>query len=447
MKNVRLLIFLAFIIIPLLVSVKPVNGEGSGKRVYIIPVRQEIERGLEAFLNRSIQDAEQARADHIIFEINTPGGMVDSANKIAEIIRDTKIPTTAYITKDAFSAGAYIALNADEIVMKPSTTMGAAAVIDSRGNTAGKKAESAWIAEMEAAAELNNRDPKYARAMADDDIDIKELGLKKGDLLTLTANQAIKVGYAEKIVKDRSELLSYLNLEDAAVTEEQLSLAEKVARFVTSPIVVSILLSVGFLGLVLELFMPGFGVAGIIGLTSLFLYFFGHLLAGLAGWESIALFILGIVLLLLEIFVPGGIIGILGLAAVIGGLVMAAGSITTIAIAMGIAFVVTLLGAFLFLKYVGYNGPLKKLILFDSTSTEKGYVSSKQRQELTGKIAKSITPLRPAGTAELEGEFLDVVTEGSFIQKDKNIKIVKVQGARIVVREIKEDLHEDKGGV
>ncbi|MGG1573579.1 NfeD family protein [Fictibacillus sp. NRS-1165] len=441
MRYGRFLFFLAIIIIPLMASVQPASGEGSGQKVYVIPVQQEIERGLEAFLKRSIKDAENAGADHIIFEINTPGGRVDSASKIAEIIRDTKIPTTAYIVKEAFSAGAYIALNADEIVMKPSTAIGSAAVIDSRGNTAGKKAKSAWIAEMEAAAELNNRDPKYARAMADDDMEIRELGLKRGELLTMTANQAVKVGYAERIVNNRSELLSYLKLEDASVTKEKQSLAEKVARFVTNPVVVPILLSIGFLGMVIELFTAGFGIAGIIGISSMFLYFFGHLLAGLAGWESIALFILGIILLLLEVFVPGGIVGILGLAAVIASLVMAAGSITTIVTSMGIALLVTILGAFLFLKFFGYKGPLRKLVLFDSTSTEKGYISSKQRQDLTGRIAESITPLRPSGTAELDGEYLDVVTEGSFIQKGKPVRIVKVQGSRIVVREVK-DYHE-----
>ncbi|MDN4525440.1 nodulation protein NfeD [Fictibacillus sp. NE201] len=445
MRIIRLLFFLGLMIIPLLTIIKPAAGEGNGKTVYVIPVQQEIERGLEAFLERTIDDAEKAGADHIIFEINTPGGRVDSANKIAQLIRNTKIPTTAYIIKDAFSAGAYIALNANEIVMKPSTMMGSAAVINAQGNTAGKKAESAWIAEMEAAAELNNRDPKYARAMADENIEIKELGLEKGKLLTLTANQALKVGYAENIVDDRQELLSYLKLDDAKVTEVNLSLAEKVARVVTSPIVVAILFSIGFLGLAIELFTPGFGIAGTIGLLSLSLYFFGHMIAGLAGWESIALFVLGLVFLFLEIFVPGGIIGLLGVIAVIAGLVMAAGSVTTVAISIGIAVVVTVIGSFIFLKYFGYRGPLRKLILFDSTSTEKGYVSNDQRADLTGRIAESITPLRPSGTAELDGEYLDVVTEGSFIQKGKKLKIVKVQGSRIVVREVKEDVLE-KGG-
>ncbi|WP_425589800.1 NfeD family protein [Fictibacillus fluitans] len=445
LRIIRLLFFLGLMIIPLLTIIKPAAGEGNGKTVYVIPVQQEIERGLEAFLERTIDDAEKAGADHIIFEINTPGGRVDSANKIAQLIRNTKIPTTAYIIKDAFSAGAYIALNANEIVMKPSTMMGSAAVINAQGNTAGKKAESAWIAEMEAAAELNNRDPKYARAMADENIEIKELGLEKGKLLTLTANQALKVGYAENIVDDRQELLSYLKLDDAKVTEVNLSLAEKVARVVTSPIVVAILFSIGFLGLAIELFTPGFGIAGTIGLLSLSLYFFGHMIAGLAGWESIALFVLGLVFLFLEIFVPGGIIGLLGVIAVIAGLVMAAGSVTTVAISIGIAVVVTVIGSFIFLKYFGYRGPLRKLILFDSTSTEKGYVSNDQRADLTGRIAESITPLRPSGTAELDGEYLDVVTEGSFIQKGKKLKIVKVQGSRIVVREVKEDVLE-KGG-
>ena len=218
-------------------------SEGKGKTVTFIPVENEVERGLESFLERNIKEAEKNGTDHIVLEIYTPGGRVDAALHIAKLMRETKIPITAYVVKNAFSAGAYIALNADEIVMKPSTTIGSAAVIDQQGNTAGKKAESAWKAEMLAAADLNERNPLYAEAMVSPNVEIPELHLKKGELLTLTAREAIKVGYAEKIAEDREELLAYLGLEDAKIIDAKPTLADKIARFVTNPVVVPILLS------------------------------------------------------------------------------------------------------------------------------------------------------------------------------------------------------------
>ncbi|MBH0168665.1 nodulation protein NfeD [Fictibacillus sp. 18YEL24] len=417
-------------------STSLVFSAGKGKTVTFIPVEHEVERGLEAFLDRSIHKAEKDGTDHIVLEIYTPGGRVDAALHIAKVMRETEIPITAYVVKNAFSAGAYIALNADEIVMKPSTTIGSAAVIDSQGNTAGQKAESAWKAEMLAAAELNERTPIYAEAMVDPDVEIPELGLEKGELLTLTASEALKVGYAEKIAEDRQELLAHLNMEDAKILESNPTFADKIARFVTNPVVVPILLSLGSLGLVLELYTPGFGIAGSIGALSLLLFFYGHMIAGLAGWEAIILFGVGLILLILELFLPGGIIGILGVLAVLTGLIMAGGSLTGILIAIAIAIVVTIIGSYFFLRSFGYNGSLKKLVLFDSTSSEKGYLSHNERKDLTGRIGVTATTLRPSGSLKLDDEFIDVVTEGSYIEKGTPVKIIKASGGRVVVREI-----------
>jgi len=419
-----------------LCSTSEVFSAGKGKTVTFIPVEHEVERGLEAFLERNIEKAEEDGTDHVVLEIYTPGGRVDAALHIAKIMRETEIPITAYVVKNAFSAGAYIALNADQIVMKPSTTIGSAAVIDSQGNTAGQKAESAWKAEMLAAAELNERDPLYAEAMVDPDVEIPELGLEKGELLTLTASEAIKVGYAEKIAEDRQELLAHLNLDDAKIVESEPTLADKIARFVTNPVVVPILLSLGSLGLVLELYTPGFGIAGSIGALSLLLFFYGHMIAGLAGWEAILLFGTGLVLIILELFLPGGIIGILGVVAMLTGLILAGGSLSGILIAIAIAIVVTVIGSYFFIRSFGYNGPLKRLVLFDSTSSEKGYLSHQERTDLTGRVGIAATPLRPSGSVKLDDEYLDVVTEGSYIEKGKTVKIIKVSGGRVVVRSV-----------
>ncbi|WP_373869401.1 NfeD family protein [Fictibacillus barbaricus] len=437
-KRTRLLIYTLCLLWGIygLCSTSEVFSAGKGKTVAFIPVEHEVERGLEAFLERNIEKAEEDGTDHVVLEIYTPGGRVDAALHIAKIMRETEIPITAYVVKNAFSAGAYIALNADQIVMKPSTTIGSAAVIDNQGNTAGQKAESAWKAEMLAAAELNERDPLYAEAMVDPDVEIPELGLEKGELLTLTASEAIKVGYAEKIAEDRQELLAHLNLDDAKIVESEPTLADKIARFVTNPVVVPILLSLGSLGLVLELYTPGFGIAGSIGALSLLLFFYGHMIAGLAGWEAILLFGTGLVLIILELFLPGGIIGILGVVAMLTGLILAGGSLSGILIAIAIAIVVTVIGSYFFLRSFGYNGPLKRLVLFDSTSSEKGYLSHQERTDLTGRVGIAATPLRPSGSVKLDDEYLDVVTEGTYIEKGKTVKIIKVSGGRVVVRSV-----------
>src|SRR5690625_1830413 len=156
--------------------------------------------------------------------------------------------------------------------------------------------------------------------MADDSIDLPELNAPKGEFLTLTPNNAMEVGYSEGIVNNRTELLGKLHLNGATIVEVETSIAEEVARFITSPIVIPILLSVASLGLIVELYSPGFGVPGTMGLIALVLFFYGHIIAGLGGMEAIILLLIGIILIISEFFVAGGILGILGVGAILGSL-------------------------------------------------------------------------------------------------------------------------------
>nr|WP_239589473.1 nodulation protein NfeD [Metabacillus crassostreae] len=409
----------------------------SDQKVYIIPLEDTVEKGLSQYIERNITDAKEQGVDHIILEIDTLGGAVDGAMEIADTLRASDIPITAFINRRAISAGAYIALNADQIYMVPGSQMGSAAVITGDGNAADDKAQSLWLSEMRESAERNGRDPKYALAMVDKDVDVPEFGAGKGDLLTLETKQAVQVGYAEGVAENRKDLLNQLNLSNATILEAEESFAEKVARFITNPVVVPILLSIGSIGLVVELYSPGFGIPGFMGLASLLLFFYGHLVAGLAGLESLLLFILGIILIIAELFVPGGIMGILGFASVIGSLYIASGNFIQMTISLLIAFAVSVLVSILLVKVFGKRMNIfKRLILRDSTNTESGYVSSKTRNELINLEGVALTTLRPAGTAIIGDERLDVVTEGSYINKGQKVKVVKVEGSRIVVREL-----------
>ncbi|GEL07275.1 NfeD family protein [Salisediminibacterium halotolerans] len=415
------------------------DNNDSNELVYVIPVEKEVERGLEAFLNRSIETAEEQGADHIIFEVHTPGGFVDAAGNIAALMRNTDVPTTAYVTGDALSAGAYLSLNADEIVMAPGTRMGSAAVIDGSGSAADEKAQSAWLASMREAASLNDRDEQYALAMADSSIDLPELGAGEGELLTLTPGQAEEVGYSEGTYESREDVLDHIGMSAASVEEMETTFAETLARFITGPIVVPILLSLGTLGLVLELFSPGFGIFGILGASSLALFFFGHLVAGFAGLETVILFGAGAVLLLIEIFSPSfGVLGVLGIAAVLSSLVLSGYSTTNILFALAIALVITAVASFLFLKYIGYSGTLKKIVFEDQAGNEQGYVSNTSREHLLGETGRALTILRPSGTAEFNNERLDVVSEGGYIEQGRKVKVVSVSGSKMVVREVKQ---------
>ncbi|SFP20680.1 NfeD family protein [Salibacterium halotolerans] len=431
---VLLSLFLLFAALP--------SGEADASendKVFVIPVEQTVESGLKAFLERAVEDAESAGADHIIFEIDTPGGAVDAAGDIASLIEDASVPTTAYVVEEAMSAGAYLALSADEIAMAPDTQMGAAQVITGSGNAAGTKVQSSWEKNMQNAAALNGRNPEFALAMADPSVDLPEYSAGKGELLTLTASEAAEVNYAEYTPENREALLQELNLSNAEVQEIEVSAAEKIARFVTNPVLIPILLSVGSIGLIIELYSPGFGIPGILGASSLGLFFFGHMIAGFAGYEALILAGAGLILLAVELFIPGfGIFGLLGAGAFIASLFFASYSTLNIAVSILIALILSVVTVIMMFSVFKKRGPVKRFVLEDSVTTDEGFISNENRPELIGQTGKSLTPLRPSGSMQMGDERLDVVSEGGYIEKGRDVKIVKAEGSRIVVRDINE---------
>lgn len=438
-KTLYIITFVFFVTIFVLNTSSPIQSEasdGEGKLVYVIPVENEVERGLEAFLKRVTTEATEEGANHIIFEIDTPGGRVDAAGQIANVLQGLEITSTSYILNEALSAGSYIALNTDTIYMKPHATMGSSGVINQDGTAADKKAQSAWLAAMKSAAESKGRDPIFAAAMADPSIDLPEYGAPSGEYLTLGPKQALETDYAEEIVNNRSELLHELNLTGATIVESETSLAEEAARFLTSPIVIPILLSVASLGLIVELYSPGFGVPGTMGLLALFLFFYGHIIAGLAGMEAIILLILGIILIIIEFFVSGGILGVIGIGSVLTSLFMSGASLTHMSMSIAIALVIAIVAAVILFKWIGLErGIFKRVILTYRTTTEEGYISSENKLDLIGLTGVTATALRPAGKVNIDNELYDVVSEGSFVEINKDIKVVKVEGVRVVVRE------------
>ncbi|BDH62272.1 hypothetical protein MTP04_24020 [Lysinibacillus sp. PLM2] len=437
MKRFNWIVLLSFALLFIFPTVQAFANE----KVYHIPLENQVEKGLYSFLDRAFDEATENGAEAIILEIHTPGGYVDAAYDIARLMDETEPDIFAFINSHALSAGAYLALHADKIYMVPNGTIGAAQIIDGEGNAAEAKADSAWKAQMQAAAEKSEREPKFALAMADPSQHLPEYRAPEGSLLTLSAEEAKKVGYSEGTVQNLDEILALEGLTNSEIVEVKPTIAEEVARFITNPVVVTLLLTIASLGLAIELFSPGFGLPGTVGITSLALFFFGHTVAGFAGYESIILFIIGFALLLAEFFVPGGIVGLIGGALVIISLLFAGESVVHMAYSILIAIIIAVIGMVVMMKFLGKRLHFfNKLVLRDATTTEEGYVSNENRLDLIGKVGETLTPLRPAGTILVDNERIDAVSEGSYINLNKKVEIMKVEGSRIVVREIKEEM-------
>ncbi|MHA6530350.1 NfeD family protein [Paenibacillus sp. BAC0078] len=416
-------------------------GETKSGPVFIIPVDQEIERGLQSFLERGFQEAANYGAVLIVLEIDTPGGLVNSAEQIGTLVRDSKIPTAAYIKGDAASAGSYIALNAGSIIMKPGSMIGAASLVDGSGKSVNDaKMVSYWKSKMVGAASLNGRDPEIAAGMMDVNLSVNkpELGVSKskGQIIALSSSEALKAGYADSIASTPEEAITWLGYSTADIFRVEHTGAEKMSHFLTNPIIMTILLFVGIAGIVIELLVPGFGAPGIIGTLAFALYFFGNYVAGFAGAETWLLFILGLVMLVLELFVPSfGILGLLGSVSLVAGVVRAAYSYTHALFSLGIAFAAAAVVIIIVAVTFKERGIWNRFILQDSLTKEQGFVPVLEKLNLIGSMGVSLTPLRPAGTAMVGGERVDVVTEGSFISAGMPISVVKVEGGRVVVKE------------
>lgn len=415
----------------------------TGPAVYVIPVKQTVESGLQSFLERAYKEAEEAKAEHVILVINTLGGKVVNAESIGHFIRESKIPTTAFVEGKAVSAGTYIALNADNIVMQPGSTIGAAAVVDGSGRLLeDPKTISFWTSEMSESAGLQGRDKNIAAAMVDINVslDLKDkIGRdkQKGEILSLTASEAEKVGYSEHTAASVDEVVKWLGLEDRTQIEVTPSLAEQTARWLVNPVVMTVLLILGIAGVIIEMLIPGFGVPGIVGILSFGLYFFGHYVAGFAGMESVVLFVIGIALLIIEIFVPSfGILGILGSAALVAGVVTAASDPMTAFISIVIALVAAIILISIYVRMNRTKGIWNKFILRDKLTTEQGYLSADVKDSLLGLEGTTITPLRPAGTVQIGDNRVDVVTSGEFVDANRKVKVVKAEGTWVVVKEI-----------
>jgi membrane-bound serine protease (ClpP class) len=441
MKKIAILI-----IILALVNIIGVS-QGNRPVVYVIDISGDIDLGLPPYVSRIVNEAGNEGADAIILRVNTFGGRVDAATQIKDAVMNAAIPTAAFIDKRAISAGALISIACEKIFMVPGGTIGAVTPVTQDGQKTPEKFVSYMRSEMRATAEGRGRDPRIAEAMVDEDIEIPGV-IEAGKLITFTTEEAIEHGYCDAEVSGLYEVLRILGLEDAELREPGTNWAEQVVRFLSHPIISSLLIMVGMLGLFMEVRSPGWGVPGTMAVIALTLFFGTQYILALADIIDIVLFVVGVGLILVEVFViPGfGVAGVLGILFMIAGLFMAlAGSwplVTTADIYRAIytlagSVALTILGALALTAFLPKTKVFGTFVLSESQKRELGYSSHASHEELVGKEGVALTTLRPSGTALIDDERVDVVSDGGYIETNKPIRVVRIEGIRIIVKEIK----------
>jgi membrane-bound serine protease (ClpP class) len=423
------------------------------KTVYLFEIHQEIGPGAARITERAIAAAEEAGADYLVIDLDTYGGLVSDADKIRTAILNTPLTTMVFIRNNAASAGALISIACDSIYMKRGSTIGAASVVNQSGEVMPEKYQSYMRNKMRATAEATNRDPDIAEGMVDQRVVIEGI-TDSTEIITFSVDEAIKHGFANGRAESIEEMLEMAGITNYKIIRHNVSNLEKVIQFLINPAVSGILLLVIIGGLYFELQTPGVGFPIIAAATAAVLYFAPLYLEGLAAHWEIALFLAGLILLAVEIFViPGfGIAGVAGIGAMIVSLSLA---LVRNVNGFDFSFVPTqqLISSFLMVSSILIGGMilflfsshkmaeknmLGRLTLRQELSKESGNIigTAITDAELIGKTGICSTDLRPAGKVEIDGERHDAQSEGEFIARNSEVKVTRVRGAYLVVEKV-----------
>jgi len=425
------IILTVVMVVFLLSSLLSVNAQEEGN-VYIIPLKGEVGPAMEQFVSASITTAlEDPQLEGIIYTIDTYGGRVDIAENISEMIMGTPVTTASFVAPRAISAGVLLTISADYVTMAPGSNIGSAETIPDT-----EKALSAWTGELRSVAQEKGRDPELVAAMADQSVAIEGI-VDEGKLLNLTADEALETGLSDYTARGISEVLAVMDLPNANTIEMEISRAVRIAQVLTSSVVAPILLSLGMVGLIIEIMTAGFGVGGTISLIAFSLYFGGGILAGNTGMAVILVFLAAVALLMIEAMAPGfGVAGLGGLVLIIVSVVMASSTTGGAVVSLIVAFVMSIIALILILKYAPKSSYFDRLTLGTKMTSGSGYISTERKEELIGKEGIVTSYLRPSGTVEIENEPVDAVSEGVYLDRGAKVKVVSLEGRRVVVRKI-----------
>ena len=427
--------------------------------VYRIPIEGTIDLGLPPFINRMLQEAKSMDAEVVVFDINTFGGRVDAATQIKDAILGVDIKTVAFVNRRAISAGALITLSCEQVYMAGGGLIGAATAVDMSGKKGSEKVISFMREEMASTAEKRGRSKDIARGMVDEELAFTHLvingdsvlvddieGQKEGKLISLTTAQAIKYGIADGSAETIDALLDSLGYSKAELIETSENWSEKIVRFLTDPVVASLLTTFGFLGILFELQSPGWGIPGFVGLACLILSLSVSYIAELATMSDMLFVFAGLGLILLEMLViPGfGIVGLGGIGFMLYGLYLLL--LPDVPVGEEImeqamdGFIIGLIGAaiglVLLIRLMMKTKFWDQLTSPDIQKKEDGYSNTQGWETLDGLTGVADTDLHPSGWVKIGEQRVFVVSEGGFIDQGKEITVLSVDGNRVLVREL-----------
>jgi len=479
------------------------SADSSQKTAAIITCHGMIDEGLAESIVRRGTEAAQMGIDYLIIEVETYGGRVDSADEICKyLIQELpdKVHTVAYINTEAISAGSMISVSCKDIIMRENTTIGCSAPIimgDSEmGEAEREKSESFVRSTFKRAAQANGYPEALLIAMVSQKLEIwqvkntsndqmeyfekeylptdpngydlanKKLVVKEGELLTLTDKDAKKYGIARAIVEDVNGAIEFLEKRDEveiadAVIRLETMWSEEMVRWLTSPMVVGILVLGIMLGIYVEFNTPGLGLPSLLAVVCLVILVGSRYLIGMANWIEIALLCLGFILLMVEIFViPGfGVAGFSGIICIVAGLLamwinndpgeipwpkgeMAWGIFTDGLFGMAMGFLMFIVVAAVLAKYMDRMPLLRRFVLKAAVTGKQTAVSrtfephDKTSALEIGQTGEVVSPLRPAGKARFGDSIVDVVSDGAFIEKGSRVQVAEVHGNLVIVKEV-----------
>jgi membrane-bound serine protease (ClpP class) len=443
MKKLVLILFL-------LLMVVSSWAQKSVPQVMVMEIKDEIDPRMLRYVKLAFEHAEKIKADYIIIDMDTYGGVLTDAKEIVDVVMDSKKPVWVYINSDAASAGALISIACDSIYMSPGASIGAATVVEGDGTAAPDKYQSYMRSIMRSTAEENHRDPRIAEGMVDERVVIDSIK-QAGKVITFTTTEAIANGYCEAKVESIEEILKRNKVENYELHRFKLGASEKIIAFFLNPFISGILILVILGGIYFELQTPGVGFPLFAAITALVLYLVPYYLNGLAEyWEIIALFI-GILLLAAEVFViPGfGIAGIAGIILTLVSLVLIMlnndffnfefvplGDI----VKASVAAVGGVTGGMLLLIFGGAKivetKAFKKISLNESQKSADGFTVNSNAQLLLNKKGVAHTVLRPSGKILIEGEVYDAFTRGEYIEKGEQVEIIGTEGVTLRIKRV-----------
>ena len=442
------------------------SGDDSGILVYSFSIMDMIAAPTWRITQEAMEEATELGADVIILHLNTYGGEVSAADSIRTRLLNAKMPVYVFIDDNAASAGALIALACDSIYMKPGGKIGAATVVNQTGEQVPDKYQSYMRATMRATAEAHghdtvisgndtvlvwHRNPSIAEAMVDPRLFVEGVS-DTGQVLTFTASEAIKHGYCEGIVQSLEEVIQKIGIKEYELKSYNPSGMDKAIGFLINPMISGVLIMIIVGGLYFELQSPGIGFALAASVVAALLYFAPLYLEGMAeNWELI-LFILGVVLIMVEIFaIPGfGVAGVAGIIAIITGLTLSlvdnvvfedpeftGEGLGILMKSLSIVLVSALLGLILSLwttKKLLTTTAFGKLSLKSEQHLEDGFIAvSTEQQKLIGESGEAHTVLRPSGQVKVGDEIYDAISEYGFIERGEKVKVIRYETGQIYV--------------